>query len=391
MNTPEKDLSYIINVLGEERENYFNAVSPPVIQSSNFSFRSVAEMRADIENELDHPYYTRGHNPTVAILRKKVAALEGAEDALMFGSGVAAISAAVMSQLKAGDHAVCVSDPYGWTDRLFKEYLPRYGVTADFVFGADPVDFEKALKPNTKVFYLESPNSVTFQLQDIEAVSAIAKRNGITVIVDNSCASPLNQSPLKLGADIVVHSATKYLNGHSDVVAGALCSSRKLIEKIFQNEFMNLGGILSPHDAWLMIRGLRTLELRMDRVAETTAHIIQHLENHPKIEKIYYPFSKQNPQLSLAQKQMSKGSGQFSVLIKATEFSQIEKFCDGLQRFLLACSWGGHESLVYPLIVSPAYHKDQDPNRPWNLVRFYIGLENADVLLNDIQNALEKI
>lgn len=391
MDASEKDLSYILNVLGEERENYFYAVSPPIMQSSNFSFPSVADMRAKVEHEMDHAYYTRGNNPTVEILRKKLAALEGAEEALVFGSGVAAISAAIMSQLKNGDHAVCVSNPYGWTDRLFKEYLPHYGVTADFVYGVDPQDFERAMKPNTKVFYLESPNSLTFQLQDIEAVSAIAKKNGIVVIIDNSYASPLNQSPIKWGADIVVHSATKYLNGHSDVVAGVVCSSRKVMELMFKNEFMNLGGIISPHDAWLLIRGLRTLELRMNRVAETTQAVLQFLETHPKIEKIYYPFLKSHPQYELAKKQMQRGCGQFSVLLRASTPIEVERFCDRLQRFLLACSWGGHESLVYPLIVSPQTVEENNPLRPWNLVRFYIGLESPDVLIADLNQALEEI
>lgn len=391
MKSDFSDLSYILNTLGEERENYFNAVSPPIIQTSNFSFKSVSDMRDKIEHEIDYPYYTRGNNPTVEILRKKIAALEGAEDALVFGSGVAAISAAVMSQLKSGDHAVCVSNPYGWTERLFKEYLTKYGVTADFVSGVDPSDFDKAAKENTKVFYLESPNSVNFQLQDIAAVSEIAKRRNCKLIIDNSCASPLNQSPISMGADIVVHSATKYLNGHSDVLAGVLCSTRKVIEDVFQNEFMNLGGIISPNDAWLMIRGLRTLELRMDRLATSTMQIVEFLEQHPKIDKVLYPFSKNNPQYDLALRQMKKGSGQFSILLNVNSYAQIETFCDSLNRFLLACSWGGHESLVYPLIVSPSIIKDNNPSRPWNLVRFYIGLENPEVLIEDLENALNKI
>ncbi|MEL6133892.1 MAG: aminotransferase class V-fold PLP-dependent enzyme, partial [Bacteroidota bacterium] len=311
----EKDFSEIINHLGEERDQYFGAVSPPIIQSNNFMFRTVDEMRHGLANEMDVPFYTRGHNPTVAILRKKLAALEGAEECLVFSSGSAAIGAAVMSTVSVGDHVICVAKPYSWTTKLLTKLLTRFGVSSTFVDGTDPQHFEAAIRPQTKLIMLESPNSMTFEMQDIEAVVAIAKAHGIMTAIDNSYASPLNQQPISYGIDMVMHSGSKYLNGHSDIIAGVLCCSRAKAEQIFAGEYMTLGGVISPHDAWLMLRGLRTLPIRMDRVAETTPKIVDFLEAHPAVEKVYYPFSQKNPQRALAQKYMRKPAGQFSILL----------------------------------------------------------------------------
>src|ERR1043165_2920332 len=192
------DLSFILNHLGEERENYFNAVSPPVIQTSNFYFRDVASLRKAFLNEKEIPIYSRGNNPTVEILRKKIAALAGAEDALVFSSGVAAIGAAVIAKVNSGDHVVCVKKPYGWTHRLLNKFLPRFGVTATMVDGTSVADFEKAIQPNTKVIFLESPNTFTFELQDIAAVVKLAKAKGITTIIDNSYSTSLGQRAIEM-------------------------------------------------------------------------------------------------------------------------------------------------------------------------------------------------
>lgn len=265
------DLSYIINHLGENREQYFNAVSPPIMQSSNFTFNNVGQMRQSLKDELNVPFYTRGGNPTITMLRQKIAALEHAEDALVFGSGSAAVSAAVMSQVKAGDHIICVAKPYSWTYKLLTKLLARFGVTHTFVNGTDTANFATALQPNTRLIFLESPNTMTFELQDIPAVVALAKQHNCVTVIDNSYSSPIYQNPIRMGVDIVVHSATKYLNGHSDAVIGVLCSSHKIVRHIFEGEYMTLGGIVSPNDAWLLFRGLRTLPIRMKQTSETAA------------------------------------------------------------------------------------------------------------------------
>jgi cystathionine beta-lyase/cystathionine gamma-synthase len=383
------DIPNILNHLGEEHESYFGAVAPPIIQSSNFCVKNVEELRRTLSNELKVPFYTRGYNPTVAILRKKLAALEGADDALVFGSGTAAIVAAVMSVVKAGDHVVCVQKPYSWTNALFNKYLVNYAVKTTMVDGTSIENIEKAITPQTKLIYLESPNSITFELQDIEAVAKLARKKGISSIIDNSYSSPLCQSPLSMGIDLVLHSASKYIGGHSDVVAGVVCGSKERIESMFAKEYMNLGGIISPHDAWLMIRSLRTLELRVNKVAEVTPKVVAALEDHPKIEKLNYPFSKKNPQLALAKKQMKCATGLFSIQLKA-DVAGIERFVNSLKRFLIATSWGGYESLVFPFCAMPEANRNLS-NLPVNLVRLYIGIDEADYLINDLKQALDKI
>lgn len=391
MQLSNADLSFILNHLGETRENYLQAVSPPIFQTSNFTFTDVASMRNSLQDEMNTPFYTRGCNPTVAILRQKVAALEQAEDALIFSSGSTAIAAAVMSQLAQGDHIICVQKPYSWTNKLLDRLLKRFGIQSTFIDGTDAQNYAHAIQANTKVLFLESPNSITFELQDIEAVVAIAKQHNLVTIIDNSYCSPLFQQPIAMGVDLVTHSASKYLNGHSDIVAGVLCGNREMIRAIFESEYMTLGGIISPHDAWLMIRGLRTLPLRMNHVSQSTQKVVDYLEQHPKIEKVYYPFAKSFPQYELAQKQMKAATGLFSIQIKATTIEEVEHFCNRLQCFLLACSWGGHESLIFPMCVLYQSQNYSSTELPWNLVRVCIGLEETDVLIKDLEQALEGI
>jgi cystathionine beta-lyase/cystathionine gamma-synthase len=384
------DIPYILNHLGEERDEYYGAVAPPVFQTSNFCFKTVAEMRQQLKTELEVPFYTRGFNPTVAILRKKIAALEQAEDALVFSSGSAAVAAAVMSVVKAGDHVVCVERPYSWTNNLLSKYLSKYCVTYTFVNGSEVENFEKAIQHNTKLIYLESPNSLTLEVQDIAAVAALAKSKNIITILDNSYCSPINQTPIAFGVDLVVHSATKYLNGHSDVVAGAVCGTKQRIMKMMAEEYMTIGSIIAPAEAALILRGLRTLEIRVNRSSESTEKVVAFLQNHSKIKHLYYPFSTTNPQLTIAKKQMKQGGGMFSVLLNVEKEEQVEIFCDSLKRFLMAASWGGYESLMFPICALAASKSFENP-LPWNLVRFYVGLEDANLLIEDLSQALDKI
>ena len=336
------DLTYILNELGEEREHYFNAVAPPIIQTSNFAFKTVAALREGLRHEPEVVFYTRGNNPTTDILEQKVAALEGAEAGLAFATGIAAVTAAVISQVKAGDHIVCVKRPYSWTFTLMTKWLPRFGVEVTFVEGSNTENFRQALRPNTRLIFLESPTSFTFDLQDLEAVARLAKAHGCVTVIDNSYASPLYQQPIKLGIDISVQAATKYIAGHSDTMGGIICSTKETILKIFEQEYMTLGGISAPLNSWLMIRGLRTLPVRMERISNTTLKVATWLEQHPKVERVLYPFLPSHPQYELAKKQMQRGAGQFSLLLKTTDVQQIDLFCDSLHRFLMAASWGGH-------------------------------------------------
>lgn len=384
------DISYILNHLGEERDEYYGSVAPPIFQTTNFCFKTVSEMREKLTHELETPFYTRGYNPTVAILRKKLAALEKAENALVFASGSAAVAAAIMSVVKGGDHIVCVKKPYSWTSVLISKYLAKYGVTHTFVDGSDVQNFENAILPETKLIYLESPNSLTFEMQDIEAVARLAKKRNITTIIDNSYSSPINQNPIEMGIDIVVHSGSKYINGHSDVVCGVVCSSNERIMKMMVEEYMTIGSCISPHDAALVLRGLRTIELRVNQSASSAKKVADFLEKHPKIKQVNYPFSSKNPQLKLAVRQMKQGGGLLSIAINSENEAGVERFCDGLKRFIMATSWGGHESLIFPLCALTASKSFENP-LPWNVVRLYIGLEDADLLVADLAQALEKV
>jgi len=384
------DLSHILTHLGEDRERGFDAVVPPIVQSGNFTYPTVAAMRAVVQQEFDRPLYTRGFNPSVAMLREKVAALEGAEDALVFSSGSAAISAAVIAHVKAGDHIVCVQKPYSWTKKLLAELLPRFGVEHTFVDGTDAENYRRAIKPNTTFFILESPNSLTFELQDIAAVCAIAKEHGIVSLCDNSFSSPLFQNPIALGADMVAHSATKYLNGHSDVVAGVLAGSKERMRQVMSKEFMTLGAAPSPHDAWLLMRGLRTLELRMHRSADSAEKVARFLEAHPLVKRVHWPGLPSHPQHALALKQMKRVAGLMTIELDAPNVAAVERFCDNLKRFLIAVSWGGYESLQWPVcaLQGPSgYYTDL----PFTMVRLYIGFEDADALIADLEQALKNI
>ena len=384
------DLSYILTHLGEDRAHGYDAVVPPIVQSGNFTYPTVAAMRATVQQEMDKPLYTRGFNPTVGIVRQKIAALEHAEDALVFSSGSAAIAAAVMSFVKAGDQIVCVHKPYSWTKKLLVELLSRFGVEHTFVDGTDAENYRRAIKPNTTFFILESPNSLTFELQDIPAVVAIAKEHGIITLCDNSFNSPLFQNPIDMGVDMVAHSATKYLNGHSDVVAGALAGSHAHMRQVMSKEFMTLGAVPSPHDAWLLMRGLRTLELRVNRSADNAEKVAQFLAGHPKVKRVHWPGLKDHPQHELAKRQMKRVAGLMSIELDAPDEAAVERFCDNLKTFLIAVSWGGYESLQWPVcaLKGPSGYYTE---LPFTMVRLYIGLEDPQLLIADLRQALDRI
>lgn len=385
------DINDILIHHGEDREKYFNAVAPPIIQTSNFVFDSVAQLRERISDEMNHHVYTRGNNPTVQILRKKVAELENAEDALITSSGAAAIAIATMANLRAGDHIICVNKPYSWTNSLISKLLHRFGVEYDFVDGRKIENIKNLIRKNTKVLYLESPNSMTFDCQDLAACANLAKEYEMVTIIDNSYSSPIYQNPIDFGIDLVVHSGTKYINGHSDVVMGVVCGSKDLIQKIFHSEFMTLGVNLSPNDAALAIRGLRTLNIRVRRSNESAKEVRAFLSGHPRIKSIIHPFAPDFPQRALAHKQMRGTGGLFTVELNADTKDEVLRFVNSLKRFLIAVSWGGYESLVMPSIAFHDVPGAEDSPVPWTYVRFYIGLEDVEYLIEDLNQALSQM
>lgn len=385
------DTSFILNEFAEERENYFRAIAPPIIQTSNFAFKKTDDLRKSFEDESRTYLYSRGLNPTVDILRKKLAALDGAEDCLVFNSGAAAIFASVLANVKSGDHIVSVKGVYSWARKMFEVILPRFNVTHTYIDGRSIDNFKKALQPNTTVFYLETPNSWTFDIQDLKAVSTLAKQHNIITICDNSFCTPLYQRPIELGIDLVLQSATKYISGHSDTVAGVLCGSKEMMKRIFDSEYMNIGSGIQPFNAWLLIRGLRTLPARLERITKTTTEVIQYLKNHPLVDEVIFPLDETFAQYGLAKQQMSGACGLLTFSIKANDAEIIEKFCDSLQHILMAVSWGGYESLIIPGcagIKKSSFNKNNIEHRR---LRLYVGLEDANYIINDLKQAFEKI
>ncbi|MEO5648403.1 MAG: PLP-dependent aspartate aminotransferase family protein [Ginsengibacter sp.] len=384
-----KEISNIINELGEDREDYFNAVTPPIFQTSNFSFKRVKDFRKAFEDESSAFIYSRATNPTLKILSQKLAALDGAEDCLVFNSGAGTIFAAVLANVKSGDHIISVEDPYTWAKKMFDQVLPRFGITTTYVDGREIENFENAIQPNTTVIYLETPNSWSFYLQDLEAVARLAKSKNIITICDNSYCTPLYQRPIEYGIDLVLQSATKYINGHSDVVAGALCGKKEMIGKIFSSEYMNMGIGTTPFNAWLLIRGLRTLTVRLERVSATAEKVVSYLKSKEEVEEISFPFDKDFPQYELAKKQMQGTGGLFSFILKAKTIGQVENFCESLQHTLMAVSWGGHESLIIPGCASIKAEEFDPKNKIHRRVRMYVGLEDADYIIEDLEKGFK--
>ena len=385
------DISYIINELGEERENYFNAISPPIAQTSNFAFKTVAALSEAFEDEMGGYLYSRGLNPTVEILRKKLAALDGAEDCLVFNSGAAAIFAGVLGNVKAGDHIVSVNEPYTWAQRMFDVVLPRFGVTTTYINGTKIENWEAATKPNTTLYYLESPNSWDFALQPIKEVAALARSKKITTFIDNSYCSPLYQKPIEMGIDMAMQTATKYIGGHSDTLGGVLSGTNAMMKKIFDSEYLNIGSGIQPFNAWLLIRGLRTLPARIDRITKTSLEVLKFLKDNPKIESVIFPLDESFPQYELAKQQMKGACGLMTMVLKVNKREDIVKFCESLQHIMMAVSWGGHESLVIPK-CSGIPVSDFDPsNAEHRYVRLYVGLEEADYLIKDLDQSFKKL
>jgi cystathionine beta-lyase/cystathionine gamma-synthase len=382
------DLSHIINELGEERSGYFQAVAPPIIQTSNFSFPRVSEMGDALSDEMSAYLYSRGLNPTVDILRKKLAALDEAEDCLVFNSGAAAIFAGVLATVKSGDHIVSVKSPYTWAQRMFDVILPRFQVSTTYIDGTKRENWEAATQANTRLYYLESPNSWDYALQPIGEVAELARSRGITSFIDNSYCSPLYQRPITLGIDLVMQTATKYIGGHSDVLGGVLSGSTTMTRKIFESEYLNIGSGIQPFNAWLLIRGLRTLPARIDRITRSTREVVAWIKKHPRVDSVLFPFDTDFPQYELARKQMKDACGLFTFSLKADNMNTISRFCESLKHIMMAVSWGGHESLVIPKCVGLKPSEFNPAEKEHRYIRMYVGLEDPAYLIADLEQAL---
>jgi cystathionine beta-lyase/cystathionine gamma-synthase len=382
-----------VAIHGNRRPPLHAALAPPIYQTSSFRALSNEEFaRLAVEPRNDH-FYTRCGNPTLSETEAVIADLEGGESALLTGSGMAAITTAVLTFVESGDHVVAQRNHYAGTTSLVRDFLPRYGVEVSVVDQTDVAAFENALKPNSKLLVLETPSNPLMILTDLTKLCAIAKQRGLLTIVDNTFATPINQRPLLFGADLVVHSGTKYLGGHSDVSAGAIVGSSSLLAKVWE-AFLLLGPVLGPIDAWLLLRGLRTLPVRIERQNRSALAISEFLAGHPKVERVNYPGLDSHPQRDLARSQMSGFTGILSFVLKGKD-DAAQRLIAGLRLIAHASSFGGVESLVVSPTIMESHLMSKEQFalagvRP-SLLRLSVGLENKQDLIADLEQALEEV
>jgi cystathionine beta-lyase/cystathionine gamma-synthase len=375
---------------GDRHLNETSAIVPPIFQTANFRGGS-AEDFAHRAGDPRHPeFYTRYGNPTLSHVECVLADLEQAESALVTASGMGAISAAVLAVVGAGDHVIAQTNHYGGTDNLLKKTLPRFGVQVARVDQRAISNFEEALQPNTKLIVLESPSNPVMAITDLRGVASLAKSRGITTMIDNTVATPLNQRPLDLGIDLSVHSATKYFGGHSDLIAGAVMGSRDMVTKVW-NTHVVLGTALGPFDAWLVLRGLRTLPLRVERHNRNAMALAAFLEQNPAVKCVHYPGLRSHPQYELAQKQMSGFGGVLSFELEGG-YEAADQCLTRLRLASRAASMGGVETLaVHPASNFLHYMTLEEAERIGiapGLLRVSVGLENVDDLVADFTQAL---
>jgi len=374
---PTPSFETICGHFAEDPQQFHGAVIPPIFQNSLFAYPTIQSLGSP-----ERYNYTRVRNPTSDILEKKLAELEGAEIGRCFGSGMGAISAAILACVKGGDHVVAVEHCYGPTAAFFS-YLEKFGVSTTYVSGDDPQQFAYASRDNTTLFYLESPTSLFFELQDIPAITALARARGISTIADNSYCTPYFQNPIAMGVDFVVHTTTKYIGGHSDVVGGVAVGSRERMEKMLTQEAELIGAVLDPFGSWLTLRGLRTLPVRMERHFESANRIAHWLVEQPQIEQVNYPTLPGYPQAELYRRQMRGACGLISFVPKDRDREKISNALNVLRYYRFGCSWGGFESLCIP-----GQWEELGEGQTRALIRLHIGLENPDDLMADLQNAL---
>lgn len=366
----------------------------PIYQTSTFVFKNVDEGARRFAGDEDGYIYTRLGNPTETELEEKIAALEGGDMAIATASGMAAISTTLISLLKKGDHIVAGDTLYGCTHSLISGLLPEYGIEVTMVDTSDIDNIEKAMKPNTKVVYIETPANPTLKIVDIKASADIAHKHGAKLVVDNTFMSPYLQRPLEHGADIVVHSATKYLGGHGDLIAGLIIGSKDIIPKMKMPYFKDFGGVISPFNAWLLSRGIKTLSVRMERHSENAQKVAEYLERHELIEEVYYPGLEHHPQHELAKKQMDGFGGMMSFELKGgIEAGKV--LMNSVKMISLAVSLGCVDSLIqHPASMTHSPVPKEERLKVGitdGLVRLSVGIEDIEDIIADLDQALAKV
>ena len=365
------------------------SVGGDICRTSNFTFSSIAEMKRWAAGKSKAYIYTRYGNPTLTVAEEKIAALEGAEAAVVTASGMAAISCALLGALKAGDELISTAQIYGGSYRLMRDLFPDMGITVRQV-STDLEGIEALVTPRTKVLYVETPTNPTLRLVDLRKAAAFAKKHKLVSIVDNTFASPVLQNPIALGFDMVVHSATKYMGGHSDLIAGVVAGSKHWMERV-RHMVIYLGGSMDPEVAFLLSRGLKTMALRVERQCETAMQVAKFLEKHSKVARVHYPGLRSHPDHTLAKKQM-RGFGSMLAFDMKGGLPAASRFCDRVRLFLLAASLGGVESLVILPAYSSHYRMSPEELRLSGVtpgtVRVSVGLEDSVDLIDDLKQAL---
>ena len=385
MNLDPADVLLCVADAEPEGEHPPLPTSPPIVQTSLFSFPTFATLLEGFRSEFETTLYSRGRNPTVQAVEQKLAVLERGEACCCFASGMAAVSAVMLGLLRAGDHVLFVNQTYAPTLHL-AAHLRRFGVEHDLCLELDPERVRGCLRPNTRLVWMESPGTLVFRVLDVAAVAGVAREHGAVSCLDNSWASPLLQKPLTLGVDVVVHSATKYLAGHSDLVAGAVISSEARMREIFHRATLLNGGVLAPFDAWLLLRGLRSLPVRLRQHEADALALARFLATHSAVRAVHHP-GLRGPQ-ELVGRQLRGFSGLFSFELARDDFGSVAGVIDRLRHFRIGVSWGGVESVV----ISPERPGRQSrlpaKGLPPGLIRLSVGLEGADLLLEDLRQAL---
>jgi cystathionine gamma-synthase len=365
-------------------------VAPPIFQTSTFE---VIDNEEQILVATTDRYYTRWGNPTITLAEQTLAAIEGTEGARVFASGMGAITTTVLALLKAGDHIVAQRDIYGGVTKFLTQWLPKLGIETTLVDTNDYEQHERAIRPNTRFLYLESPTNPSLRVVDFRKMAALARGHRLTSMVDSTFGTPINQHPAQFGIDLVMHSGTKYLSGHADLTCGVVCGSQELMQRLWETR-TTLGNCMDPHAAWLLIRGLKTLAVRVARQNENAQRVAEFLQQHAKVRRVHYPFLDSHPQYAIAREQMTGGSGMVTFEVEGTG-DDARRVSEAMRLFTLATSLGGVESLVsIPVLTSHAMISAEQRAKMGvteQMVRLSVGIESVEDLIADLEQALQKV
>ncbi|MED4716904.1 methionine gamma-lyase [Bacillus badius] len=389
-----KNMETAVIHAGYDAKQHLGSLATPIFQTSTFTFDSAEQGEKRFAGEEEGFIYSRLGNPTVNALQERIAELEGAEAGLAFASGMAAVSAVLVALTKGGDHILCSQGVYGCTFGFLELLNEKYQITHDFCAMETAEQMEQLIRPETTCIYVETPINPTMKLIDLELVARVAKKHGIPVVVDNTFSSPYLQQPLQAGCDIVLHSATKYIGGHGDVIAGLAAGTKEMMHTIAMTTLKDVGGVISPFDAWLLLRGMKTLPVRMDRHCENAEYIVEQLKKHPAVKCVFYPGDQAGKDFAIMEKQMRKGGGLISFEIHGSK-QQAQKLLNDLSFIKIAVSLGDAETLIqHPATMTHSGIPEQTRKQMGisdELIRLSVGLEAKQDIWEDLQQALDQL